>query len=85
MTAPDLATIVAAGVAAIEAGDFPTALSKMRSARLLISTTPNLTVRARSMNWNAAALDKAIEDIKQQMSANVGIQRQVIRWGGPLT
>lgn len=80
-----LEALIDAAVAAQEAGDFGLALSKLRSAKIRIAGTPNLTIRTRGMTWRSKDIDEAIELLRQEVSRGVGIQRVGVIWGGPKT
>ena len=76
----DINTYVAAAVAANEAGDIDTALSKLRSARMLLVGVPDsASFEGVSLRWDRSSIDAMIVDLqKQQTSATVsrgGIRR----------
>ena len=78
-------TKILEGLTAQEGGNFALALAKFRSAKALLASQPNLTIRGRGRTWNASAIDKLIDDMKQAQGSAAGIVRQKVKWGGPRT
>lgn len=59
---------VAAAVTAIEAGEFSTALTKLRAAKALLSAVPNSRQGDLELEWDRRAIDSLIEDVESQLA-----------------
>jgi len=86
MSAALINTKVTEAVAAWESGDTATALSKLRSAKMLLAGIPDTDAAdGLGLTWDRAAIDSLIADIKQSRAAAVGVQRTKITYTGPTT
>lgn len=85
MSISQLEALYNAAVAALEAGDYATAIQKALACKMRLATTPDVEGQpegggsARRLEWaNAAALDKFIAECKQLKS-----QAALVAGGGP--
>jgi DNA-binding transcriptional regulator LsrR (DeoR family) len=60
---------VAAAIAAQESGDYATALTYLRSAKMLLAGIPNVAQESSSLQWDRTAIDSMITDLKQLAAA----------------
>jgi hypothetical protein len=74
---------VAEAVAAQEAGDYQTALTKLRSAKMLISSTPDARHGEGMLQWERTSIDSMIRDLTRQLSASAGIRRTKVVYKRP--
>lgn len=73
-------------VTAQEAGDYPGAIKKLRSASILLAGQPNQTVQGRgNVTWDRRAIENMIADLQRLQNSATGIRRVPHRWGGPRT
>ena len=84
-------TKVSEAVTAHEAGDIDTALTKLRSARMLLNAKPNSTGPDGSkLEWDRRDIDLMIKDLEKEKSkslaaASGGIQRTKTNYVNPTT
>lgn len=72
---------VAEAIAANEAGDPATALTKLRSAHMMIAALPNATgPDGVSLQWDRAAVLSLIAQVQAQQGAAGGIRRTKISY-----
>lgn len=71
--AAQINTKVAEAITASEAGDFDTALVKLRSAKMLLASLPNSKTEETELEWDRLALDSLIADFKREATAAHGI------------
>lgn len=69
ITAAEIEALADAAVTAIGAGDNATALVKLRQAKALLSVLPDSEKDGNVLNWDRAALDTLITEIKGEVSA----------------
>jgi len=75
MSIAQLETLYSAAIAALEAGDYATAILKATAAKFRIATTPNLARNlagggSQQISWNdASAIDRFIADCRRAASA----------------
>ncbi len=76
MAAADLNARVTAAVAAIDTGDWATALTNLLAAKAYLIGLPNSsTPGGGGLQWDRATIDQLINDVKAKRSAaTVGIQ-----------
>lgn len=73
--AADIRTKVSEAVTAQEAGDYDTALAKLRSARMLLAGLPKRSKHGENeMEFDVAQLDQMIKDLQSQATAAAGIK-----------
>ena len=60
-------------VDAQEAGDFDTAISKLRSAKMLMSGKPDTEFETERLIWDRNAIDAAIADMRRAQASQAGI------------
>ena len=77
MSAAEIKTKIDEAVAANEAGDFATALTKLRSARLLLVATPDARQGEDELKWRSD-IDALMKSIEAEKRASVGITRKKI-------
>lgn len=70
-------------ITAQEAGDYPTAITYLKSAKMLIAGLPDTGHGANSVKWRGEELDAMIRDLRLLISASAGITRQKIEYKGP--
>jgi pyruvate kinase len=76
MSVADINSKVAEAIAANESGDYATALTKLRSAQMLLAATPNATGHdGVGLQWDRQAIASMIAEVSRQASASGGIQR----------
>ena len=78
MSASEVNTKVAEAVTANEAGDFSTALTKLRSAKMLLIAMPDAKKGGDDgveLRWNREAIDSLIVQMQQQVGQTAGIRR----------
>ncbi len=73
MSIADLETLYTAAVAAIDAAEYDTAITKLMAVKLRLATTPNLTRAtggggSQGISWNAAEIDSLIAQCRQLKS-----------------
>jgi hypothetical protein len=66
MSVSDINTKCAAAAAAVEAGDYETALLKLRAARMLMAGLPDSQGADSGLRWDRTSIDKMITDLTQQ-------------------
>jgi len=74
MSIAELDTLYAAAVAAIDDGDYATAITKLMAMQARLSTTPNLTRGtggggSQSIAWNASEIPGLITNCRKQLAA----------------
>jgi hypothetical protein len=74
MTIAQLNTLYTEAVAAIDSGDYTTAIKKLMACKVRLATTPNLTRGlggggSTGMSWNPAQLESLIEDCRKLKAA----------------
>lgn len=77
----DVATINAKGdaaVAAIEAGDYSTAEKLLVAASTMIALLPNVARSDKSLTWDRAAIQAALNQIKQLKSSRRGFKSMAV-------
>jgi hypothetical protein len=80
MSVADINSKISEAVAAQEAGDYATALTKLRSAKMLLAgISDQRDAMGNEMKWDRAAIDKMIEDLQAQQSATLAPGRGAIR------
>lgn len=87
MSVASINTRCAVAAAAIDAGDFATALSNLRSARVLMAALPDSSKGDTSLRWDRASIDRMIADLTQQQTQTTmrsrGIRRTSINYKNP--
>lgn len=80
MSAALINTKVTEAVTAQESGDWDTALSKLRSAAILLAGKPDTDFDGEKLLWDREAIMNMIEELKRQKSTARGIvQIPVVR------
>lgn len=82
MSASELSTLIDAAVTANEAGDFATALTKLRSARMTLMKMPDGRAGEHEMRWRVSDIESMIADIERARSAAAGIRTTKIHHVG---
>ena len=72
MSAALINTKVSEAIDAQEAGDFATALSKLRSAKMLLAAKPDTKFSDEELVWNRDSIDAAIAEIRRAAAAKSG-------------
>jgi hypothetical protein len=67
-TITDINTKVLEAVAANEIGDYATALTKLRSARMLLAGVPDTRSGNDGLTWDRASIDAMMTEIQQQQT-----------------
>jgi hypothetical protein len=76
MSATDIQGKIASAIAASEAGDYTTAVQKLRSAKMLMAAIPAVQHAEERIEYNQTALDKMITDFQKLEAAAGGLQRR---------
>lgn len=72
--ATQIDTKVAAAVTAMEAGDYSTALVKLLGAKALLSSLPSRSAKnGTELEYDAAAIDSLILEVKRMRGASHGV------------
>jgi hypothetical protein len=80
MSVADINSKISEAVAAQEAGDYATALTKLRSAKMLLAgISDQRDAMGNEMKWDRAAIDKMIADLQAQQSATLAPGKGAIR------
>lgn len=83
-TAAEIDSKVDEAVTAIESGDFSTALTKLLSAKALLSGKPDTRGRTTEMRYDRRSIDSLITDVRKQQTASqaaaLGIQSTNIKY-----
>jgi hypothetical protein len=79
MSVADINTRVDAAVAAIDAGDYDSAYSKLLSAQALLAATPDSQKNSASLRFDRAAIAALIDTVRREIgraSGGRGVVRQ---------
>lgn len=82
-TAQDLQSKIDAAVTANEAGDFATALTQLRSAKMILAGLSDRKIEDLEISYDRAAIDAMIDDIKRAQNASAGICRTPVKFVRP--
>jgi len=80
MSATSINTKITAAVAAQESGDYESALSYLRSAKMLLAALPDSVHEERELTWDRTAIDAAIRDLEMLRGATSGIRRTTVTY-----
>jgi hypothetical protein len=87
MSLASIKTLVAAAVAAQEAGDLATAITKLTSAQLLFAAVPNSRSGADGLDFDRASIDRMISTLRQRQTnaeiSSTGIRTMKTRYVRP--
>lgn len=83
MSASELSTLIDAAVAANEAGNFATALSKLRSAPMTLMKMPDRRAGEHEMRWRMSDIESMIANLKQADAAKIGVRTTKITYVKP--
>lgn len=77
-------SLVDAAVAAQDAGDYATALKKLRAAEMRLAVMPDtIGVTGTQLRWDRASISRAIKQLEGTRSAAGGIRRTRINYVNP--
>lgn len=80
-TIAEIHTKVAEAVTAQEAGDFATAIAKLRSAKALLSVMPSSSSKeGAEVQFNAESLDSLIADLTRARAAAGGVRNTLVEF-----
>lgn len=82
--ADDVRTKVQEAVTAQEAGDYATALSKLRSARMLLAGLPKRSKHGEhELEFDVGSLDQMINELQKQNTAAEGVKVSKLTYQQP--
>lgn len=76
--ASEINTRVDAAVAAIDAADWSTALTKLLGAKALMVSVPESGFDGATLRYNAQAVDQLIADVRASRSGGSGVQHTLL-------
>lgn len=68
-SAASVNTLMDAAVAALEAGDYATALTKLMAAKASLAAIPDSSKAGESLNYDRGSIDELIRQVRQQQTA----------------
>lgn len=69
ITSADIQTKIEEAVTAQESGDFATAITKLRSAKMMLAGLPNISTGDVNTGWDRASIDNMISALEREQSA----------------
>lgn len=79
MAVSDVQSAISAAATAQEAGDYATALTQLRSARMHMHALPDIEKDGESLTWDRK-IDSLIADIQSAQSSASGIRTTKLRY-----